>query len=123
MTMNVPVGAGEVLSTVGFLGRIVTFVGAGEVRCGEGTLASPMMAGMKRRGNRSRATQGSPPLIPATPAPTRRTRFPARFITYLPVKAGEVWTWGGDACVAHGLCGLPSNTVAFVANGRKDTPL
>ena len=30
------------LSTVGFLGQYVTFVGAGEVRSGVGTLASPM---------------------------------------------------------------------------------
>src|SRR6266516_199839 len=33
---------GPGLSTVGFLGQIVTFVGAGEVRSGVGTLASPM---------------------------------------------------------------------------------
>ncbi|TME00203.1 MAG: hypothetical protein E6I80_26385 [Chloroflexi bacterium] len=36
------------LSTVGFLGQIVTSVGAGEGRSGVGTLASPMGAGGKR---------------------------------------------------------------------------
>ena len=67
------------LSTVGILGQIVTFVGAGEVRSGVGTLASPMGTGR-------RATQGSPPFIPATPAPTRRIRFPTRFTKYLPLR-------------------------------------
>src|SRR6266536_1608254 len=33
-----------------------------------------------------KATQGSPPFFPATPAPTRRIRFPARFSKYLPLR-------------------------------------
>jgi len=87
MTMNVPVGAGEVLSTVGFLGRIVTFVGAGEVRCGEGTLASPMMAGMKGQGHRTPGDPRVPTPHPCHPRPYETNPFPARFIKYLPLKA------------------------------------
>src|SRR6266516_5768486 len=88
------------LSTVGFLGQIVTFVGAGEGWSGVRTLASPM-GGRRERGavewgrlrrpwgTGRRATQGSPPFLPATPAPTRRSGFPARFTKYLPLRAGE----------------------------------
>ena len=42
--------------------------------------------GRSSRGTGRRATQGSPPFLPATPAPTRRTRFPARFTKYLPLR-------------------------------------
>ncbi len=38
------------------------------------------------RGTGRRTTQGSPPFFPATPAPTRRIRFPARFTKYLPLR-------------------------------------
>ena len=54
------------LSTVDFLWQIVTLVGAGEVRSGVGTLASPMGAGAKRQGDK---TQGDPrvPTLESTP--------------------------------------------------------
>src|SRR5437016_8825229 len=42
--------------------------------------------GPSSRGTGRRATQGSSPIIPATPAPTRRIRFPARFTKYLPLR-------------------------------------
>ena len=42
--------------------------------------------GRSGRGTGRRATQGSPPFFPATPAPTRRIRFPARFSKYLPLR-------------------------------------
>ncbi len=45
-----------------------------------GTLASPWREGEGTHAARTRATQASPPIIPATPAPTRRRRFPPRFI-------------------------------------------
>src|SRR6266581_2052787 len=37
-----------------------------------------------------RATQASPPFFPATPAPTRRIRFPARFTKYLLLRGGRL---------------------------------
>ena len=61
------------LSTVGILGQIVTFVtfvGAGEVRSGVGTLASPMgdrcEAGGKRQGNRTPGDPRVPTLLPCS---------------------------------------------------------
>ena len=45
------------------------------------------------RGTGRRATQGSPPFFPATPAPTRRTRFPARFTKYLSLKGVPHPAW------------------------------
>ncbi len=57
------------LSTVGILGQIVTFVGAGEVRSGVGTLASPMggrweAAGEQDAGRRKRPHPSSLPPPP-----------------------------------------------------------
>src|SRR5438876_11506447 len=57
------------LSTVGFLGQIVTFVGAGEGRSGVGTLASPMGAGATRQGNRTPGDPRVPTLPPCHPRP------------------------------------------------------
>ena len=51
-----------------------------------GRLRRPWGAGGKQQGTGRRATQGSSPIIPATPAPTRRIRFPARFTKYLPLR-------------------------------------
>src|SRR5439155_6937952 len=65
------------LSTVGNLGQIVTVVVAHGGQVGSG------------RGTGRRATQASPPFFPATPAPTRRTRFPARFTKFLPLREGD----------------------------------
>ena len=75
------------LSTVGILGQIVTFVrgGRGEEWSGDACVAHGGQVG-SGRGTGRRATQGSPPFFPATPAPTRRIRFPARFTKYLPLR-------------------------------------
>ena len=70
----------EGLSTVGFLGQIVTVVGAGEGRSGVGTLASPMGIGGKRQRNRTQGDPRVPPFIPATPAPTRLRGEPASLL-------------------------------------------
>ena len=59
-----------------------------------GTLASPMGGRVgSGRGTGRRATQGSPLFLPATPAPTRRIRFPARFTKYLPLGVGLCGVW------------------------------
>jgi len=66
------------LSTVGILGQIVTIVGAdchirrggrGEEWSGDACVAHGGQA-RSGRGTGRRATQGSPPFLPATPAPT-----------------------------------------------------
>ncbi|TME00783.1 MAG: hypothetical protein E6I80_24795, partial [Chloroflexi bacterium] len=84
-----------IVSTVGILGQIVTIVGAdchirrggrGEEWSGDACVAHGGQA-RSGRGTGRRATQGSPPFLPATPAPTRRIRFPARFTKYLPLRA------------------------------------
>src|SRR2546426_3048722 len=67
-------------------------VKAGEGRSGVGTLASPMGAGATRQGNRTPGDPRVPTLPPCHPRPyetTRRTRFPARFTKYLPLKASR----------------------------------
>ncbi len=58
------------------------------------------------RGTGRGATQGSPPFFPATPAPTGRTRFPARFTNYLPLREGDTReaarvTTSGTLCPAR----------------------
>src|SRR5436305_13109631 len=74
------------------------------MRCEEGTLASPRQVGQGVHRHRTRATQASPPL-PTQPPPLRvRSRFPGDIMKYLPLKAGAVWMWGGDAlCCASPL--------------------
>ena len=76
-----------------FLGQIVTFVGAGEVRSGVGTLASPMggrgeAAGEQEAGRPKGPHPSSwpPPPLRDEPARTRRIRFLARFTKYLPLR-------------------------------------
>src|SRR6266487_6407961 len=63
-----PVRGWHPLSTVGILGQIVTFVGAGEGRSGVGTLASPWLhrwgTGGKRQGNRTPGDPRVPTLLP-----------------------------------------------------------
>src|SRR6266571_1654764 len=61
----------RMLSTVGLLGQIVTIVGAGEVRSRVGTLASPMGAGAKRQGNRTRGRPKGPHPSSLPPPPLR----------------------------------------------------
>jgi hypothetical protein len=53
----------------GFLGQIVTFVGAGVVRSGVGTLASPWEAGQGVQGSRTRATHTTRRPLPTPPFP------------------------------------------------------
>src|SRR5207247_6359004 len=60
--------------------------GRGEEWSGDACVAQGGQA-RSGRGTGRRATQGSPPFLPATPAPTRRIRFPARFTKYLPLRA------------------------------------
>src|SRR5438034_8170513 len=67
------------LSTVGFLGRIVKVVGAGEVRSGVGALASPMGAGGKRQGNRTQGDPRVPTLLPCHPRPYGTNPLPCSF--------------------------------------------
>ena len=55
------------------------------------------------RGTGRRATQASPPFFPATPAPTRRTRFPARFTKYLPLRDAG-WTVATGDRLVGALC-------------------
>jgi len=90
-----PVGAGEELSTVGFLEQIVTFVGAGEGRSGVGTLASPM-------GNRTQGDPRVPTLPPCHPRPYEAKRLPCSFHKIPTLESGGGEEWGGDACVAPG---------------------
>src|SRR6266487_5173283 len=87
------VGSTGGLSGVGFLGgQIVTFVGAGVVCCGVGTLASPWQEGKGAHGKGTRATQASPPRTTRPPPLRIRSRFRSVMIKYLPVKGtgGEV---------------------------------
>ena len=72
--------------------------GRGEEWSGDAcvALASPMVGRWEAAGEQdARATQGSPPFFPATPAPTRRSRFPARFTKYLPLRGpSPTLGWG-----------------------------
>ena len=71
------------LSTVGILGQVATFVGAGEVRSGVGTLASPWLhrwwAGAKRQGNRTQGDPRVPTLHPCHPRPYEANPLPCSF--------------------------------------------
>ena len=59
------------LSTGGFLGRIVTFVGAGEGRSGVGTLASPMEGRWEATGKQDTGRPKGPHLPSLPPPPPR----------------------------------------------------
>ena len=64
------------LSPVGILGQIVTFVGAGEVRSGVGTLASPMVGRWEAAGEQD---AGAPTLLPCHPRPYEANPLPCSF--------------------------------------------
>ena len=78
-----PVRGWHPLSTVGILGQIVTFVGAGEGRSGVGTLASPWLhrwgTGGKRQGNRTPGDPRVPSLLPCHPRPYGTNPLPCSF--------------------------------------------
>ena len=65
------VGGGVGLSPVGILGQIVTFVGAGEVRSGVGTLASPMVGRWEAAGEQDAGRPKGPHPSSLPPPPLR----------------------------------------------------
>ena len=68
------------LSTVSFLGQIVIVVGAGEVRRGEGTLASPMVGRCEAAGEQD-AGRPKGPHPSSLPPPPLRGNFLASLLT------------------------------------------
>src|SRR5437868_13224412 len=61
-----------------------------------------MAGGTRRLGNRTRATQASPPHTSTTPAPTGMKGLPKDHDKKPPCEGGGRVVWSGDACVAHG---------------------
>jgi len=78
------------------LGQIVTVVGAGEVRSGVGTLASPMVGRWEAAGEQDAGRPKRPHLFSLPPPPLRdeavrtgRSRFLVRFTKFLSLRASR----------------------------------
>jgi hypothetical protein len=86
------------LSRVGILGQIVTFVGAGEVRSGVGTLASPMVGRCEAAGEQDagRPKGSHPSSLPPPPLRDEPASLLVSQNTY-PGGVGEEEEWSRDA--------------------------